>query len=291
MHPILFEIPTPWGQQPIYAYGVLLGLSLLVGWQMTLLLGRQAGVPATLLSDVYLIGAVAGVIGARALYVWVNLDDFSSPAQWFDLRNGGLAAYGGFVSGFVAAALYLRVKHVSLLNVGDCAAPAIAVGVFLTRIGCYLYGCDFGARLPASAPKWLAALGRFPHWPEDGGGLRGSPAFVLHVDSYGLARDAAFSYPVHPTQLYEAALGLALTALCLVLFPRRRFWGQVLLTLCMTYGTARFFLEYLRDDPERGFALGFSTTQLISLCVVPTAAAAYSLLRKPAPLGGRSQLS
>ena len=287
MHPVLFNFPAPWGSQPIYAYGVLLGLSLLVGWQMTLLLGRQAGLGAALLSDVYLLAAVAGVAGARVLYILVNHSEFTSAWQWLDLRNGGLAAYGGFVTGFAAAAIYLRAKRVSLLNVGDCAAPAIAVGLFLTRIGCYLYGCDFGVRLPANAPEWLAALGRFPHWPESLG-LRGSPAFVLHVDNYGLASEAAFSYPVHPTQLYEAGVGLVLMTLCLLLFPRRRFWGQVLLFLCMSYGTARFFLEYLRDDPERGFALGFSTTQLMSLCIVPIAAVLYSLLRKPAPLSGRA---
>jgi prolipoprotein diacylglyceryltransferase len=56
----------------------------------------------------------------------------------------------------------------------------------------------------------------------------------------------------------------------------------------MSYGIARFFLEYLRDDPERGFALGFSTTQLMSLCIVPASAVLYSLLRKPAPLSGRA---
>jgi phosphatidylglycerol:prolipoprotein diacylglycerol transferase len=256
---------------------------------MTLMLGRQAGLSAALLSDVYLIAAIAGVAGARVLYVVVNRDEFSSAWQWLDLRTGGLAAYGGFVSGFAAAAIYLRAKRVALLNVGDCAAPAIAVGLFLTRIGCYLYGCDFGTRLPASAPSWLVALGHFPNWPESTG-LRGSPAFAFHVDAYGLARDAQYAYPVHPTQLYEAGVGLALMTFSLVLFPRRRFWGQVLLSLCTLYGTARFFLEYLRDDPERGNALGFSTTQLMSLCIVPVAAVLYSLLRKPAPLSGRSQM-
>lgn len=288
MHPILFHIPAPWGDQPIYAYGVLLGLSLLVGWQMTLLLGRQAGLGAALLSDVYLIAAVSGVIGARVLYVLVNRHEFDSAWQWLDLRNGGLAAYGGFATGLASAAVYLRAKRVSLLNVGDCAAPAIAVGLFLTRIGCYLYGCDFGARLPADAPNWLKALGIFPHWPETTG-LHGSPAFMFHVDSYGLSPEAVHSLPVHPTQLYEAGVGLILMTFSLLLFPRRRFWGQVLLSLCMLYGSARFFLEYLCDDPERGFALGFSTTQLISLCLVPIAAVLYSLLRKPAPLSGRSQ--
>ncbi|MET0384733.1 MAG: prolipoprotein diacylglyceryl transferase family protein, partial [Polyangiales bacterium] len=92
--------------------------------------------------------------------------------------------------------------------------------------------------------------------------------------------EAPFSLPVHPTQLYEALLGLALAVLCLVLFQRRAFRGQVLLVLCMTYGTARFFLDYLRDDPERGLALGFTISQLISLGIVPAAVIAYSLLRK-----------
>jgi phosphatidylglycerol:prolipoprotein diacylglycerol transferase len=271
----------PWGHQPIYAYGVLLGMSLLLGWQITLRLSKQAGIDPSTAGDVYLTAAIAGLVGARGLYVLTNRDEFSSLAQWFDLRNGGLVAYGGFLGGFLGAALHQRFKQGSLLALADCAAPAIAVGVFLTRVGCYLYGCDFGTRLSATAPSWLATLGRFPHWPENGD-LRGSPAWLHHVDAYGLARDAEFSFPVHPTQLYEALLGLVLTGLCLWLFKRRAFVGQVLLVLCMTYGSARFVLEYLRDDPERGSAFGFSTSQLISLCIVPIAAVAYSLLRKPA---------
>lgn len=284
MHPILFAIPTPWGPQPIYAYGVLLGLSLLVGWQITLLLGRQSGLSSNVLGDVYLTAALAGVCGARALYVITNHEEFERVSDWFDLRSGGLVAYGGFLGGFLGAALHLRMSRTSLLEFADCASPAIAVGLFLTRIGCYLYGCDFGARLPAAAPEWLVHLGTFPRWADNAGELRGSPAFLHHVNAYGLSRDAAFALPVHPTQLYEAFLGLLLTLLCLRVFQRRAFVGQVLLVLCITYGTSRFFLEYLRDDPERGSALGFSTSQLISLILVPIAAIAYSLLRKPAPI-------
>jgi phosphatidylglycerol:prolipoprotein diacylglycerol transferase len=125
-------------------------------------------------------------------------------------------------------------------------------------------------------------LGSFPRWPEHTGALRGAPAWLHHVDSYGLSREAAYSFPVHPTQLYEALFGLVLAVLCLFIFQRRAFVGQVLLVLCVGYGSVRFVLEYLRDDPERGQAFGFSTSQLISLCVVPIAAVAYSLLRKPA---------
>jgi phosphatidylglycerol:prolipoprotein diacylglycerol transferase len=283
MHPVLFEIPAPWGAQPIYAYGTLLGISLMVGWQIIMLLGRQSGMSASTLADVYLTAALSGVIGARLLYVATNSEEFSSIWQTFDLRTGGLVAYGGLLGGFGGAFVHLRLKRASLLAFADCAAPAIAAGLCLTRVGCYLYGCDFGTRLSSSAPRWLARLGTFPRWSGiEGASLRGSPAFLHHVNTYGLARDADFSLPVHPVQLYEAILGLLLAALCLWIFQRRAFVGQVLLVFLLGYGIARYFLEYLRDDPERGEAFGFSTSQLISLLLIPAAGVAYSLLRKRA---------
>ncbi len=282
MHPILFKIPVPWGTgaQPVYAYGVMLGLSLLIGWQIVMYFGRRDDLPTGLLGDVYLSAAITGIIGARLLYVATNFDEVSSPAQWFDIRSGGLVAYGGFIAGFLGAFVHLRLKKFPLLAFADPAAPAIALGLFFTRIGCYLYGCDFGARLPAGAPAWLAKLGTFPHWQN--GELRGSPAFLHHVDVYGLERDALASYPVHPTQLYEAVLGLVLFSVCLRVLQKRKWSGQAVLILTLGYSIGRFLLEYLRDDPERGEAFGFSTSQLIALVLVPIAAIMYSTLARRA---------
>lgn len=280
MHPVLFELPTPFGTQPVYAYGVMLGLSLLFGWQIVMLLGRRDGLAAGLLGDVYLTAALAGILGARLLYVATNLEEVGSPAQWLDLRGGGLVAYGGFIAGFLGAVVHLRLKKTPILAFADPAAPAIGVGLFFTRIGCYLYGCDFGTRLSERAPAWLAELGTFPRWVDSE--LRGSPAFTHHVSVYGLPHDALYSYPVHPTQLYEAALGLLLAALSFWVLRHRKFQGQALLVLTLGYGVSRFLLEYLRDDPERGLAYGFSTSQLISLVLVPVAAIAYSVLARRA---------
>ena len=282
MHPVLFALPTPWGPQPIYSYGVMLGVSLILGWQIMMTLGKRSGIGSSVLGDLYLTAAISGLVGARVLYVWVNREEFNSVGQWFDLRGGGLVAYGGFLGGFLGAAIHARIVRLSLLRVADAATPAIALGLFFTRIGCYLYGCDFGTRLPPGAPDWLAHLGRFPHWNEAEYGLRGSPAFLHHVSAYGLDREAAVSFPVHPVQLYEAALGLALTVLAFSLFRRRAFEGQTLLAFTVVYGISRFVLEYLRDDPERGSAFGFSTSQFISLALVPLAAVGYSVLRKRA---------
>jgi prolipoprotein diacylglyceryltransferase len=69
--------------------------------------------------------------------------------------------------------------------------------------------------------------------------------------------------------------GFALFAVALLARRRRRFEGEALLAVAVLYGVFRFFLEWMRDDPQRGFALGLSTSQLLSLAVVPWAAWLY----------------
>ena len=86
--------------------------------------------------------------------------------------------------------------------------------------------------------------------------------------------------PVHPTQLYESAVGFVLAAIAFGLWSKRQFRGQVILVVAILYGVWRFLIEYVRDDPERGFYFGFSTSQLISLALVPVCGFLYFELRK-----------
>ncbi len=290
MHPILVHLPTPWGVVPIYSYGVMLGLSLIAAWYFVMRMGAaKEGLDRELMANTFIVTAVSAIVGSRVLYILTNLDELDTAAKWFSV-GGGLVAYGGFLGGFLASWLYLRTKRVPLMAWADVVAPTLGLGLFLTRIGCYLYGCDFGARLSGDAPRWLASLGSFPRWPEGTGGgdvacareLTGSPAFSHHVATYGLDPSASASFPVHPTQLYESAVGLALFAVGLLVWRSRRFRGQVLTVLAGCYGLWRFFVEMVRDDPERGSAMGLSTSQLISLLVVPLSMAAYVSLRNRA---------
>jgi phosphatidylglycerol:prolipoprotein diacylglycerol transferase len=278
MHPILFEIPTPWGPLPIYSYGVMLGTSMILGWSIVMYFGKREAYfrdpkqNEDFLANAFIVCALSALAGSRVLYMITNPQEFDSIAQFFAFRRGGLVAYGGFLGGFFAAIVWVRqMKGIQLLRFSDGAAPALGLGLGLTRIGCYLYGCDFGGRLEDDAPGWLQTLGTFPHWDDN----TGSPAWIYHVQEEGLEHSAAHSYPVHPTQIYESLAGFSLFALTLFVWSRRKFHGQVLLTLAMAYGVWRFLIEYVRDDPGRGEAFGFSTSQLISLSIVPIAAFAY----------------
>jgi phosphatidylglycerol:prolipoprotein diacylglycerol transferase len=282
MLPVLFTLETPWGALPIYAYGTLLGVALIAGYHWVLWLGARRGeLDQARLSSATLWAALAGLCGARLLYVLENREAFSyGSARVYDITSGGVSAYGGLLGGLLGAALYLRWKKGSLALYADLCAPALAAGIVLARIGCYLHGCDFGKPLSATAPSWLARLGTFPRWDFEALGMDGSPALLHHLDRYGLAREAVASLPVHPTQLYEALAGACLLGFALFFLPRRRFAGQVILISAIGYGLYRFASEYLRDDPERGEAFGFSSAQLLSLLLVPLCAVAYSVLAK-----------
>lgn len=280
MHPILFEIPTPgmlWGDSlPIYSYGVMLGSSMIAAWYVIMWLGEREGFERETLANTFIVTAVSAIVGARLLYILTNPHEFDSIVDAINLRAGGLVAYGGFLGGFFGALGYLRHKKRSLLSFADVAAPTLAMGLMLTRVGCYLYGCDFGGPLGEDAPQWLRDLGTFPHWAND----QGSPAWSHHVAEYDLAFEASHSLPVHPTQIYESIAGLLLAVATVAMWRMRSFRGQVLLALAMLYGFWRFGIEYVRDDPERGAAFGFSTSQLISLAIVPVAAFFYFQARK-----------
>jgi phosphatidylglycerol:prolipoprotein diacylglycerol transferase len=238
---------------PIYSYGAMLCLSFVAGWYLTLHLGTRDGLPRDVMANCFLVSAVSALVGARLLYVLTNLSEFSSVADVFAMRRGGFVAYGGFLGGFAGSYGYLRRRNVGLLAWADVAVPSLGSGLFLTRIGCYLFGCDFGKPLPDGAPGWLKHLGTFPRWTEGVlADVAGSPAWVQHVREGGLAPDSTASLPVHPTQLYESLAGLALLASVLWLRPHRRFRGEIFLAFTFGYGLLRFLLEIVRDDAERG---------------------------------------
>jgi phosphatidylglycerol:prolipoprotein diacylglycerol transferase len=260
MHPILVRIPLPgwkflgdFTSIPIHSYGVMLGLSLVVGWYLTLGLAEKDGLPKETMANCYVFTALSAVIMSRVLYYVTNPGEFQSIWEIFALWRGGLVAYGGFLGGFVGSVIYLRREKVPLWPWADVAAPSLASGLLLTRIGCYLFGCDFGKPLPSASPDWLKKLGTFPHWTE--GTLprgSGSPAWMQHVQQHLIDFDTAGSLPVHPTQIYESLVGGLLLVLLFAVRRNLKFRGQVFLTFTFAYGVLRFLLEMIRDDFERG---------------------------------------
>ncbi len=283
MHPILFKIPLPGGGSlPLYSYGVMLGLSFIVGWYLTLGLAERDGLPRETMANCYVVTALSAVVFSRLLYVLTNLEQFQSFGQIFEIRSGGMVAYGGFLGGFVGSWGFLAWKKIPLIPWADVAVPSLASGLWITRIGCYLYGCDFGQPLAETSPPWLKKMGTFPHWTEElADKSQGSPAWAQHVADGRIDDTATASLPVHPTQIYESLVGLGLLVILLLARKNQKFRGQIFLYFTFLYGAARFALEFLRDDKERGdIPPALPSHILFSLCLAGFAVA-YALWIAP----------
>ncbi len=286
MHPILFHLPLPGflaslfhvsGNVPITSYGVMLGISLIVGWFLTLGLASRDGLPREAMANCYVDAAILALLGSRLLFILTNPSDLTSDTTFFQFRSGGLVAYGGFLGAFVGSYLSLRFgigvtglfrvladlvsrkksgpwRPLPLMPWADATAPSAALAIFVTRIGCYLNGCDFGRPLSATAPNWLVRAGTFPHWPDAAAVEQGigSPAWKQHLDEHLIASTADASLPVHPTQIYESLVGLGLFFAMFAFRKQQKFRGEVFLWFVILYGGARFLLELVRDDLQRG---------------------------------------
>lgn len=264
--PSLGMFAGDWKPVPIFSYGVMLGTSMVVGWFVALRLAEKDGIPREQAAAIYMWTAVWAIIGARVLYVITELHEFSNPLDVFMLNKGGLVAYGGMLGGFLASWYGCRKRKIQLLRWADVSAPAVVLGTGITRVGCLLYGCDYGRRTDV---PWAI---RFP--PD-------APAFHDHVANFGLARDAAASLPVHPTQVYESLTGLALFALLMYLRRVRKFSGEVFLGWVIGYGLLRSLIEVYRGDADRGSVGPLSTSQFIGLLSVGAGTALlFALLKK-----------
>jgi phosphatidylglycerol:prolipoprotein diacylglycerol transferase len=182
--------------------------------------------------------------------------------------RGGLAYYGGFIFAAGFGLYYARKHRLGMWKMADLAAPWIALGLALTRIGCFLNGCCFGK---VSTVPWAV---RFP---------KDSAIHQVQVDAHLISQNEA-SLLVHPTQLYLAALNLLTFFLIYFLFrKRKRFDGYLFAWLLICKGVFRSFVEIWRDD-DRGVLFGWlSTSQLLSVPLV--ALGIFLLVRRRAPQG------
>lgn len=262
-----------WLPVPIYAYGVMLGTSMIVGWFLAMRNARQDGIPSDQAGVIYMWTAVWSIVGARLLYVITNPSTFlADPLEIVKVNNGGLVAYGGMIGGFLASWYNCRKRRIPLLQWADVSAPSVVLGTGITRMGCFLFGCDFGRRTDLPWAMSFPGPGLFPRSES------GSPAWIRHVTHYGLSRDAAQSFPVHPTQLYELLVGFFLFGVLMYLRRKRKFSGQVFLGWVIGYGLLRPLIEALRDDDQRGNVGPLSTSQFIGITSVILGSALLAVL-------------
>jgi len=242
MHPILFEI----GGWPVYSYGVLLALAYLAGLQLAVVRARRAGLDGAKVMDLGIYLIIAALVGAKVMLIAVDFDHFrAQPRELLSLVRAGGVFYGGLIAAFLTGFWLVRRYQLPVWTTADLIAPGIALGHVVGRFGCLLAGCCYGKPTDVA---WAITF-------------RDPVASVNAGTPLGI--------PLHPTQLYDAGAELVILAVLLITerrgkpFAGRTFWLYILL-----YTISRYVIEIYRGD-ERGVILGFSTSQFVSLIVVP----------------------
>lgn len=236
----------------VRAFGALLALSLAAGALLTQRLAEQSGLDRAGSNTACVEAALFGILGSRLAFVVLHPAELDSFARLFAFHDGGLVAHGALAAGASAGYLAARRKQVPPLAWLDAASPGLALGITLTRLGCFLEGCDFGRALGPSAPDFIARLGTFP---------AESRAWAHQVVSQAIPPTARTSLPVHPAELYEACGGALLVVLALAVRRRQTREGVTALAVLGGYAVLRALVDLSREPSSevwlgRAVALG-----------------------------------
>lgn len=259
MYPVLFRI----GPIPVNSYGLLIAFGFLTALFFILRDAKKAGIDEKAISDAAFFVLPIGIAGTRILHIVMFPESYSwsDPVGWFAIWRGGLVFQGGPPVALAFIYWFLRRRKVDFWQTCDIAFPYLALAHGLGRLGCFMYGCCYGA--PSSVP-WAIPFRRVP-W-DTALVATGSPAFLDHLRRFSdMSADSHWSHAVHPTQLYSF---VGLLTICGIMLFLRKHWhpyiGFTMPVYFVVYGVFRFIVEFFRGDHNPSHMLGLSDQQLFS---------------------------
>ncbi len=237
----------------IYWYGLLIGIGVMFMLLTVFYRTPKLGINTDKLIDVVLFTAVGAIVGARAYYVIFAPFKYDSFFDMINIRDGGLAIYGGIIGGLLMGTIGCKLRGINVLDFCDVVLGSILIGQSIGRWGNFVNQEAFGTNTD----------GLFGMISE------GTTAYLERVQpslaAQGIIVDP--SMPVHPTFLYESVWCLIGFILLQLYFNKRKFKGEIACLYLIWYGIGRFFIEGLRTDSLEIVA-GLRTSQLVAVVSV-----------------------
>ena len=252
MYPILLKL----GELSLHTYGFFVAMGFLAGILIAKREAKRLGEDPDRIMDLSFYVMVSAILGSRLFYIITNPEIYlSDPLEIFKLWNGGLVFYGGFIAALIVGLIYLKIKKMPLWKTTDIAAPSLAAGQFLGRLGCFSAGCCYGK---ACNLPWAVTF--------------------TNPDSL-----APLGIPIHPTQLYHAISNLSIFAFLWFFRSRKKYNGQLFWLYILLYAVTRFFIEIFRGDFRGEPVFGvLSVAQAVGIIMAPVAVIMMIILRKQA---------
>ena len=218
-------------------YGIIIGIGIMAGILMAAHEAKKTKQDPETYYDLALYAVILSIIGARIYYVVFSWEDYKdNMIDIFNIRQGGLAIYGGVITAIITVFVFSKVKKMSFGQLCDTAGLGLILGQIIGRWGNFFNREAFGEytdglfamRLPLDA-------------------VRSSDVTELMRQHIEVA-DGISYIQVHPTFLYESLWNLGVLVILLLWRKHKRFEGEIFLMYLFGYGVGRFWIEGLRTD-------------------------------------------
>ena len=225
------------GDFSIAFYGIIIAIGMMLAILLAITIAKRTGQDADAYYDYAIIAIVSAIIGARLYYVAFQWEYYSKDLlKIFNLREGGLAVYGGIIAAIICICSYVKIKGKKIGPIADAAGPAVALGQCIGRWGNFFNREAFGGysdglfamQLPVSAVRDSEITAEIR-------------AHIVEVEGISYIQ-------VHPTFLYESLWNLGVVVFLLCYFKHRKFDGEIFLLYLAAYGLGRAWIEGLRTD-------------------------------------------
>jgi phosphatidylglycerol:prolipoprotein diacylglycerol transferase len=247
-HPLEINL----GPLPITGFGIAVLLAFIIAQIISQqeLSRRGYQKESDAIPDLILACVIGTLVGGKLYYAGIVTQDWSS--LW---GRAGFVFWGGFIGSVIACWIVISRKKLDFARFSDVAGIAIAAGYSVGRTGCWAVGDDYGK--PWDGP--LAVM--FPEGVPPSTAANMEQLFGTPVPA-GVSPDTVLA--VHPTQLYETALGFLMFLVLWRFRKHRHLEGWLFGMYLVLAGAERFFIEFFRAKDDR-FAMGLTLAQVIAL--------------------------
>lgn len=258
-------------------YGIVIVTGMMIAIWIAQSEAKRTGQNPEQYLDLAMIGIAAGILGARIYYVIFAWDYYKDDLlSIFNIRQGGLAIYGGIIGACIAVVIYSRKKKQNFSLLMDTASMSIVFGQIMGRWGNFFNREAFGdytnnlfaMQLPVSAVRANEITQKM--WDH-----------VVTVNGVEYIQ-------VHPTFLYESLWNVGVLLFLFWFRKRKKFNGEVFLMYLIGYGLGRIWIEGLRTDQLLLPVVGLPVSQLLSGCLVVGCTILVVWKRKKLSSGGET---
>ncbi len=230
------------GNLDIYWYGFLIALGMLLAMIYGYRKLPKYGLEPDRFTDAVLVGLLGGILGARLYYVVFSIDKYLKVDgtldlyQVFNIRDGGLAIYGGVIGALIFGCLMAKIRKVNIPALLDLVGLGFLIGQTLGRWGNFFNQEAFGAKTTLPWGMTSKSIVNYLYFN------------FYYPDNTTIVTNRATEMIAHPCFLYESLWCLLGFILLHLYSKHRKFDGEIFLCYIGWYGLGRFWIEALRTD-------------------------------------------